>query len=82
MRVKPLGYLNQVLPEEGRVAQLVERWIEDPSVGGSTPSLSTNAQDDRGGRLVCKTHGVSSILTLSSSRCPYVGLGIRVILRK
>ena len=25
----------------GPVAQLVERWIEDPSVGGSTPSRST-----------------------------------------
>jgi hypothetical protein len=26
----------------GLVAQLVERWIEDPSVGGSKPSQSTN----------------------------------------
>ena len=28
--------------KNGQVAQLVERWTEDPSVGGSTPSLSTN----------------------------------------
>ena len=27
---------------KGLVAQLVERWTEDPSVGGSTPSRSTN----------------------------------------
>lgn len=25
----------------GRIAQLVERWIEDPSVGGSIPSSPT-----------------------------------------
>ena len=25
----------------GEIAQLVERWIEDPSVGGSIPSLPT-----------------------------------------
>lgn len=28
----------------GPVAQLVERWIEDPSVGGSNPSRSTKKQ--------------------------------------
>ena len=27
--------------EHGEIAQLVERWIEDPSVGGSIPSLPT-----------------------------------------
>jgi hypothetical protein len=32
----PWGRANK-----GLVAQLVERWIEDPSVGGSNPSQST-----------------------------------------
>ena len=50
MRVEPLGYLIRVLPEEGQVAQLVERRPEEPSVGGSNPSLSTNAQVGLGGR--------------------------------
>ena len=44
MRVEPLGYLKQVLPEEGQVAQLVEIRIEDPGVGGSIPSLSTSVK--------------------------------------
>ena len=50
LRVQPLGYLSQVLPEEGQVAQSVEHGAEDAGVGGSNPSLSTNAQVDLGGR--------------------------------
>ena len=41
MRVQPLGYLIQVLPEEGQVAQLVEHLIEAQGVAGSNPALST-----------------------------------------
>lgn len=42
MRVQPLGYFIQVLPEEGSVAQLVEHLIEAQGVAGSIPARSTN----------------------------------------
>ena len=79
MRVKPLGYLIRVLPEEGLVAQLVERWTEDPSVGGSTPSRSTKKINNM--NRVFRTVQGESVDVVSHTldvlnECPYVEVHI------
>ena len=79
MRVKPLGYLIRVLPEEGQVAQLVELRIEDPGVGGSKPSLST--KEIRTMNRVFRTVQGESVDVVSHTldvlkECPYVEIHI------
>ena len=79
MRVEPLGYLKQVLPEEGQVAQLVELRIEDPGVGGSKPSLST--KEIRTMNRVFRTVQGESVDVVSHTldvlkECPYVEIHI------
>lgn len=47
-------------PPYGQVAQLVERWPEEPSVGGSTPPLPTNCHIGRLKQNLCNSVGAVS----------------------
>ena len=41
LKIQRSGFDTHRLHNKGKVAQLVERRLEEPSVGGSSPSLST-----------------------------------------
>ena len=62
------------------VAQMVERWTENPYVGGSIPPQGTTLRGELAGvaqlaeQLICNQQVVGSIPITSSTTAPLVGV--------